>query len=331
MKINWIIYSLFILGLFSCENDLPLEENEHPSLLVINGFLEANLTENRIYLGLTGRDSVKELKDGKIEIYVNDYLQETTFFKDDSSIYINRYSTGYYPMNTSFHEGDHIKVLAYWKEQLASAEGTVPSSVAIQQVDTSSYVYKDNGWQQARARIKVTFTDPPEEKNYYRLRIVEQGKIAEGDTFFLWRNEHQLIANEDIVLTEGNPSSSEVENDMGIFDPSSNLYAVFDDSRLKGSYTMTVSINNINGYGYSYSPYKPIDSEIRTLKISLECISEAQYYYLRALNLYYSDNYDEMLSQPIQLPSNVKQGTGIIGLSNSQEYTMKWHEKKRKD
>jgi len=35
--------------------------------------------------------------------------------------------------------------------------------------------------------------------------------------------------------------------------------------------------------------------------------------YLRALNLYYSENYEEYLSQPISFPSNVHGGVGIVG------------------
>jgi len=123
-------------------------------------------------------------------------------------------------------------------------------------------------------------------------------------------HRYHFISREDVVLTDGQPTNSDDE-DNGMFDTVKNIYGVFDDSRFKNtSYTMTV-YNQTNVEGLSkYGTNVKMDIIVRLLSIT-----ETEYYYLKALNLADSDAYDETINEPIKYPGNVHGGVGIVGIS----------------
>jgi hypothetical protein len=128
----------------------------------------------------------------------------------------------------------------------------------------------------------------------------------------------KLQTNEDVVLTDGKPSTEE-DDENGLFGSVTNKYAIFDDSRFAdGSYTMTV-YNDIYGWGFWGSEYTWIKTDVY---IRILSITEKEYYYLRALNLLDSDAYDNTLSEPIAFPSNVNGGTGMVGFSAETNYML---------
>ena len=66
-------------------------------------------------------------------------------------------------------------------------------------------------------------------------------------------HRYHFISREDVVLTDGQPTNSDDE-DNGMFDTVKNIYGVFDDSRFKNtSYTMTVynqtNVEGLSKYG----------------------------------------------------------------------------------
>mgnify|MGYP002226286116 FL=1 len=103
-------------------------------------------------------------------------------------------------------------------------------------------------------------------------------------------HRYHFISREDIVLTDGQPTNSDDE-DNGMFDTVKNIYGVFDDSRFKNtSYTMTVyNQTDIDGFP-EYGTNVKMDIIVRLLSIT-----ETEYYYLKALNLVDSDAYDETI------------------------------------
>ena len=118
-----------------------------------------------------------------------------------------------------------------------------------------------------------------------------------------------MIIKEDIVLTDGQPNT---DNDNGMFEQSTNMYGVFDDTRFSNQeYTMTTYTNQgewIFNYNDTYK-WKKINVYVRLLSID-----ETTYYYLKALNTIYSDAYDETLMEPIRFASNVNGGIGIVSI-----------------
>lgn len=132
------------------------------------------------------------------------------------------------------------------------------------------------------------------------------------------RKALKLQTNEDVVLTDGKPSTEE-DDENGLFGTVNNKYAIFDDSRFTdGSYTMNV-YNDIYGWGFWGQEYIWIKTDVY---IRILSITEKEYYYLRALNLLDSDAYDNTLSEPIAFPSNVNGGTGMVGFSTETNYML---------
>lgn len=126
-----------------------------------------------------------------------------------------------------------------------------------------------------------------------------------------WRN-YNFIYREDIVLTDGQPSTDD-DDENGLFDTSKNIYGVFNDSRFKNStYTMTVHVPR---YLFQDIDDRPHLSAKIDIIVRLVSITEMEFYYLRALNLIDSDSFDETINEPVKFPSNVNGGIGFVGVS----------------
>lgn len=50
-----------------------------------------------------------------------------------------------------------------------------------------------------------------------------------------------------------------------------------------------------------------------------------EYLYLKALNIYDAVSYDDFFNLPVQFPSNVEGGTGIVGVSTETNITIPLH------
>ena len=274
------ILLIALLTTVSCENELPFSVKDNPPKLVMNALINADSLTNVLYLNFTGRGYATHVENATVEVRVNGQLSE---------------SLRPLPPQT---EGDmqcrfHI-----------SSKFTPGDVVRIDALT-------DDGQYHAWAEVTVRSN----EDNYYRLIMDKQMTVKdynEETGEFVSRTIHRyhFISREDIVLTDGQPTNSDDE-DNGMFDTVKNIYGVFDDSRFKNtSYTMTVyNQTDIDGFP-EYGTNVKMDIIVRLLSIT-----ETEYYYLKALNLVDSDAYDETINEPIKYPSNVHGGIGMIGIS----------------
>ena len=110
----------------------------------------------------------------------------------------------------------------------------------IENIDTLTIPLTQNGHTQDYMRYKITFKDRPNEANFYRIIVDKQMRLwgynhEEGGEDYLHWTKHisySFIGREDIVLTDGQPSTGDDE-DNGLFDTAKNIYGVFDDSRFR--------------------------------------------------------------------------------------------------
>ncbi len=316
---KYIIYTLSIISLFlaSCEKEISFNDKNKKTLLVINALLDATKSENCIYLNLTGSNQSVEVKDAIVNIYINGVLKETANYKEDTE-----YGRGnhFYSVTSSFNPEDKIEVEAITQDGKyhANAQVNVPIPISITHIDTTT-VIKNNEFDNQPIkylRFKITFKDRPNENNFYRLAIERKdtwkSSSAQQETIKTEYN-YDIINKEDVVLTDGNPSYVEDDDLSDLFGQAKNIYSVFDDSRFKNKeYTMTVSM--LIGTPF---PSNPGQEELftKTMTVKLLSISEAEYYYFKALNIFDSDGYNEVIYEPVRFPSNVNGGTGIVGVS----------------
>lgn len=330
MKTNNTLFAcICILGISlftSCENTIPFKTQDIPSKLIINALIDATAEEHKILLDLTGTEKTMPVTNGEIDIYINDVHKETIRELREVSEW---YRPNEYISNCRFSPGDHVRLEARTKDGAYSAyaELTVPEPIAIEHIDTMS-VFRQNDYYDY-LRMKVTFTDNTQRPDFYRIAATElltysgKSRLTGEDTVVVVTMPASLVSREDVVLTEGQPGTLG-DNDDSFFTSFQNRYTIFNDSRINGTYTMTVSVPLSNYYGLYYLS----DTNIELvgfrldIKVSLISLCEAEYYYLRALNIYDSDDYDETFNPPVRFPSNVVGGTGIVGVSSSTSRTI---------
>ena len=285
-----LILLVIILVTVSCENELPFNIKDNPPKLVMNAFINADSMTNVLFLNLTGKDYANHIENATVEVHVNGELRETLRPLPMETEYDKQCR---FNITGKFASGEVVRIDAMTDDGKyhAWAEITVPQRLdKIENIDT----------------LTVPLVDK-------QMRLWGYNHEEGGEDYLHWTKHitYSFIGREDIVLTDGQPSTGDDE-DNGLFDTAKNIYGVFDDSRFRDtSYTMTVYNdpaipynNNYNGY------YEGMDVIIRLLSIT-----ETEYYYLKALNLVDSDAYDETINEPIKYPSNVHGGIGMIGIS----------------
>lgn len=320
---TYIIYLTALLAILfcGCNNELPFSLKENPPKLVINALLHVDSPRNNLYLSLTGQLHPTAVADATVEVRVNGQLTETVYATPPSD---KLYHRNQYAITSTFKPGDVVRIDAMTADgkHHAWAEETVPYPIeAIEKVDTVTKYMATYNYTQKYLQYKIKFRDRPNERNYYRL-VVEtlikvQHTLDNGKDSTAYFSESSFINREDIVLTDGRPTTS-ADTDNGLFDVVENIYNVFDDSRfMNTSYTMTI-YNTANDPNYVY--YNNITHVKKDVIIHILSITETEYYYLKSLNTLDSDAYDESIGEPIRFPSNVNGGTGIVGFSSERAY-----------
>ena len=326
MKATYIQYTLvstlLLLLLSACQNEIDYKGGVSNPRLVMNALLNADTLVNKLFLNLSGNQGTPEVKDALVHLYVNDELKETL-------PYIRRElndPTGYYLITTPFAEEDKVRIEATSSDGVhrVYAEVVVPQRIDIQRIDTATITQLESYSNNSEViRLKIALNDRVNEKNYYQLGI-KQNYITRGssyweekDTIFT-RSEIAFESSFDMALSDGKPiSEAEIEN--GLFPTVRNQYGIFDDTYFKDkSYTLTVYTTIFEDY---YPYVEILKSETLAYDVSLKCITKEQYYYLRAMNILDSDGFDPIMSQPVQMPSNVIGGLGFVGMQASTTQT----------
>ena len=335
MKTRYTILYIAIFVMFSltsCINDLPVHSNEQENILILNGYIAADSTNNVIRMSMTGNLTTSPVRDGIILLSVNGIEKETLTIETFTHITPegeNQEPTNNYRMHTAVKPGDKVRLDAQTKDgkHHAWVEETVPQPIDRDiKVDTLTV---DNPFTTDYSSIrklmcyKIGINDRKGEENYYQLamdQLIMFYTYSKSNQKFYTNSSwgSGFTGRNDIVLTDGNPTAGSGNDDWMISytQAVNNTYGVFDDSRFKDkSYTLTV-YNDINSY-IGQAPYS-VDAYVR-----LRSINQTAFYYFKAMNLYHSDSYDETLSGSMKFPTNVHDGTGIVVLSSETDKAIK--------
>ena len=311
---HFIIYACITGSLSSCENEIPYNPEQKAPLLIMNALLDAGETENFVYLNLSGTGGIGHVDDATVTLTVN-------FFPE-----INKRKK--FRIHTALQPGDVVRLEAVAEKSKyhVSAEVNVPQPISTIHVDTTRILLKSYGSWNAYLQFKINMQDRKGEKNYYRLDIrqditVYGQDIAGKDTIIYMRNT-EFINREDIILTDGNPISSDNDNNDFFGTDIKNKYNVFNDSRFTDTgCTLKVytSLYNNNEPPHIHN----VSRRSKTFTVRLLSITEAEYRYLKALNFIESDDYESALVEPVIIPSNVKNGLGFVGASSETRVILK--------
>ncbi|MBR2194841.1 MAG: DUF4249 family protein [Salinivirgaceae bacterium] len=161
------------------------------------------------------------------------------------------------------------------------------------------YKNEDNYWSTA-VGINYEYGNDP---------ILSEGEMSkslteDGDTDILISD----IKNKHKVFTDHFFNNSAAEIQISVGQPFGNVF--YPETLYVGGGLERLSDEYLKMSGHTYN---------MKIRLSLESISENQFYYLKALNVVESENYEDMamLSGAMKIPSNVNGGSGNICITTN--------------
>lgn len=368
-RLHLIIYIALAAFFAACENEIPYDMGAQKPVLIMNAMLDAGNTENLAHLHLSEGDHIGHINEATLSLFVNGKLAETpraispeeeyAHIKDqlNKEVYealLRGVNYKKFRLTTALKPGDNIRLEATAEggKYHVYSEVTVPQPLQSLQVDTATALIRDWGSMKYYRQYRITLQDYPNEKNYYRLEIVnnkdfrcitrtpledEKGnyiKDENGDYIYTTSKDTvinyrfgELINREDVILTDGHVTSSD-DDENAMFPAIENKYNVFADNRFSNSsatlkvYTPLYDDNYgiITNLEYTRCYLK------HTIIVRLISLPEIYYRYLQALNCLDDDDYDSALMEPISMPGNVVGGLGFVGVSSEITYTIEMPE-----
>ena len=295
--------SLFFLN--SCditteiEVDIPLK----PPKLVINSTLVPSSIPGMKYLGIEitttthifDTSEVKSVTDATVLLYKNGEFVDTLEYNPKSE-------SGLYPLGYGPFQGPQpgdtysIEVYAPGYDKVY-AQTIIPEKVEIQDVSIIPIgLIDDLGgiW----SEVTLTFTDPPENENYYEIVVAYYGRFYDSESHFT------LFTNESIITGESYyPSPMELHLKRP-------KHLIFNDRSFDGE-TKTLSFYYYPPQiwaSFHYISYHLMSLQLRNIT--------AEYYYHKTTLLQSLNNQEEDvlygMREPLNVFTNVENGHGVF-------------------
>jgi hypothetical protein len=193
--------------------------------------------------------------------------------------------------------------------QEASSITTIPDLVRIEHVDTSRIILSNVPYVSPTnlgLKCNIEFTDPANETNYYLFNIYknfkESGSMNSDNMGFLCTDP---IVEEKLIGHEGGALSGDPIRGIAFTDKIINGQ--------KSNFTVTISCTDI-GLPFWKDDFNNINhgNHKKAIYFRLYSITEEYFIYIQTLNQY-NKSYDNPLSDPVLVYSNVTGGYGILG------------------
>jgi len=278
-----ILFFLAII-LFSCEKIIPFTGDVTQPKIVVNSLFQSdNFWEVHVSSSLSVIDtgSLSNIENASVLILDNQNNLVEVLSHD---------SLGFYKGTTIPQAGQQYKIEVSAPGYVSiNAEDQLPESINISNVDTSSSSIGDN----ERMDISITFTDPINFSNYYRLEI-EIGLIYEDDfgTMEYFEFPASMILEDPVFENYGGGPVTQ---------------GLFVDNSFNGEEkTIEIQIDNI------IKEFDKADElEIDHIRLYLYNITEPTYLFSKSYQVYGNAN-GNPFAQPVQVFSNVTNGFGIF-------------------
>jgi hypothetical protein len=326
-----VINLLTLLMLASCVTEMKIDEISLKEEVVVNSICVAGepisvtllLTIPRIYEAPMFNDSIhyNELQNATVKLWVDGVkTEQLTYIPADNFDRFNLDYTdssslvclGYYKAQTICQTGRTYKIeVTHPDYETVTCQTTVPneiSTVSIGNVDIQSISRNGSGL----SPFKITFTDTPNEKNFYRILIAyERGEhiwnhsedIADTTKRILVRSNNYGSYNlEDPLLFPDNENA----NDL-IFGTVYNRFQLFTDDFIDGE----THVLDFTASCYAAFDREMVEGEFFQITVTLQVINQDEYLYLKSLTLFkHFEN--EFMAEPVQVYSNIENGVGIF-------------------
>ncbi len=197
-KILLLIFS--ITAVYSCNDDLEIDIREPDALIVVDGWIETGdqakvfLTTNSPYFTSIDSSSLRDLVLSRAKVSLSDGAYTEVLILRKDSRYFPPY---YYAGNTIFGEtGKTYTLTAEYGGRSISAQTTIPPMVKI---DTTFFEFIEG--EDSLGYLTLTFTDPPDEKNYYRVFTKQEGKDERFISSFIMAIDDQYFSGKEISFS----------------------------------------------------------------------------------------------------------------------------------
>ncbi len=319
-----LLLSLCMLLNASCKKTIELDENYLSSRLVLNSIFGLEDDSLNIFVTKTRRIShstpyFEKVDDAKIlllkeEKPVGEFKLNNVKWHDESwsvyeqnSTYGSRYTLPKAVLDAS---STYSIQLSHPQLGASSAKTNFAPKVPIESVELVERTALVWGEMKDLLVAEITFTDPPGETNYYQIAggYIEAAykdywdgsyEVSE-DTLRLWRIDLPYTIDQIDPLIKPN------END--IFNYSENQFQVFSDELIDGK---TYTLSYVVYEGKNVLDLDTAAGEYFKAHVEIRCIPRDLYLYYVSLETFYW-NEDALFTEPVQVFSNVENGTGIV-------------------
>lgn len=276
----------------TCERDLDLDVERSPKLVVNSNFGAGQLMRVSVSQSQNILDTGNEASIANAKI---DLFEGTTHLETLARFIPASDTTAFYygTLNTRPRAGQcyTISVVVPGFED-ALATSCIPQPVPIQSLARSGLMIRENAeGREFSYDIKLTFQDPPEERNYYHLNLFQQvGRyIHDG-------SDNQLIVQQLFRAIAFSPATS--TNDLQAY-PGGGI--LIQDDPLLGSYTFRVN-----------TKIDPDFEILGKLYAELRSVSEEYYLFHKSLARQSASAGQGTLSNPVMVYNNIQNGFGVF-------------------
>ena len=301
---------LLIAFLIACEKEIGYNHKNQSTFLVMNSYLNP---DSVFIVSVTESFSIMEnwggilFSDADVKVYENETFIEALKYDSKRMRYYG---------NNKPSVGKSYKITVARKDFLP-IEATSVIEPAPEILKCSIVRDSTRGGTYAT----VTFKDPPGVKNFYRLVVsnidvyneepngygynVYYGDYGTGSTG--WSGPGWIFTDYNTYIKSTDPTLNPKSGVTFLDDVPDNIFNIFNDDLIDGKeYSFTFTYNT------SYNPEAK-----NTTVVYLQAISEDLYknYKTFAAQKYFGN--EDILMEPIQVYTNVKNGAGILGSFNS--------------
>ncbi|MDA3927806.1 MAG: DUF4249 domain-containing protein [Prolixibacteraceae bacterium] len=327
---NIILFFPLTFLFFSCQEEMILDESLLEPKIAVLTFLSPN---NIIYIKLLhdipvyqNGDGMNEVPDATITLYEDDQKVEelerlfyVERYRDENGESIASTDTNFYFLTT----GKLAQVDKTYRMEIESAtygnsscETTIPEPVANIILKTEFEETTNNNRNYYKANFKLSFSDPADEENYYRIILTEiKGQKTHfvddslDHTIYIHNSfgGNRMNTEDPIFFYEKNNANSFVVGETD------NNYGIFTDESINGKdYELSFSASFNPDPAY----IDTTNGEFIQYEVLLQSISKDMYYYLKSIDQQ-EIMYEFPFAEPIPIYTNVENGIGILGSYSS--------------
>ncbi len=295
---NLMSIILFLLIALSCESVVDVDLPKHKPMLVVNCCAntekpwEVNVSLSK---GILEEGDIKIVPNAKIEILDNNNKSVSEF---------NHYNDGIYKSTGAKPKANINYTLRVTTEEYGTATSNciLPKPVEIENVTVDTTT---NKYQEKEFELTITFTDTPNEENFYGLSILKKTEWDDGnsDVSKEWFTSKDILIKEEEALFEDNRSDETFRGEQ----------AFFDDLLLQGKqYRLKIFLHQYNSYYTKTVSYT----------VLLVTINKDYYRYIITSKTQRETDQNPF-AQPTIIYNNIKNGLGIFGGYSVSKYSLK--------